>query len=87
MHSTITQTKKKKKQRPEKSKMNHQEHDGICKNQGHTYTLPTLLPLNAPKCIKHFTEQATYKLCTYQFINLIPLTLWNLHAQKSEGAT
>lgn len=68
--------------------MNHQEYDKvICENQGYTNTLPTLLPLNAPKCIKHSTEQATYKLCTYNFINLISLKLWNLHAQKSEGAT
>lgn len=52
---------------PENNKMNHQEHNKvICENQGHTYTLPMLLPLNAPKWIKHFTEQALL-LSVYKF--------------------
>lgn len=70
---------------PENSKMNHHEHNKvICKNQGHMYTLPTLLPLNAPRCIKHFTEQATYKLCSYQFINVILLKNYGTDMLKKE---
>lgn len=41
----------------------------------HTCTLPTLLPVSTPKCIKRFTEQATQKLCSYQFINYISLKI------------
>jgi len=40
--------------------MNHQEHNKvICEKQGHAYALSTLLPLKAPKCIKHFTKLPT----------------------------